>query len=123
LADFPIALVSDAARQRARGNASWLQQNRFAEGSEGRWDAGGLAGAGRRDDHRSAMRTHVRDDFIDMGIDRERRLHWQRALWRTTTRSITRLKARHRRTRRTIRPMPATTRPQTKDLEHTAFAK
>jgi len=107
LADFPATFLRDASRQRARCNAAWLQQNRFAEGVR----AGGCGWScrtRRRDDHRRAvLRTcaMISSTWASIGAA----FAPQRALWRTTTISITPLKARHRRTRRTIRRTLVTT--------------
>jgi len=75
ITDAPATLVRDAPRQRARCDAPWLQEDRTAECRQRRRNARRFARAGRRDDYGASSTPNVFDDFADVLIDRERRLH------------------------------------------------
>ena len=120
--DTPAALFGDPPRERACRHPPRLQKDRLADLRQSWRDSCRLPRSRRGDDHRGAVRPHVRFDFSDVGIDRERRLH-HTALWRTKTISITPRKGPLLHTRRMIRPTRATTKPRIAGRVRTASAK
>ena len=70
-AERPPVLVGDARRNRARGDASGLQQDDRAVPHERRRHARRLSGARGRGDDGGPRAAHVIDYLVDVGIDRK----------------------------------------------------